>query len=64
MPAAANEIGMVIGFLLFIVFPLFVVVSAARQGQHGLATLTFVTTFVGLGPLVGLLTLLRMNHKI
>jgi hypothetical protein len=64
MPAAANEIGMVIGFLVFIVFPLFVVVSAVRQGQQGLAVLTFVTTFVGLGPLVGLLTLLRLNRRI
>jgi hypothetical protein len=30
----------------------------------GLAVLTFVTTFAGLGPLVGMLTILRVKDKI
>jgi hypothetical protein len=56
--------GMVIGFLIFIVFPLWVVFFASRKGRSGLAALTFLSMFVGLGPLVGLLTLLRLGNRI
>lgn len=55
---------MVIGFIIFILFPLWVAWYAKRRGHPGLAVLTFVTMFVGLGPLVGLLTLLRLAKKI
>jgi hypothetical protein len=55
---------MVIGFVIFIVFPLWVVSYTSRKGRSSLAALTFLSMFVGLGPLVGLLTLLRLGNKI
>jgi hypothetical protein len=58
------EIPMVVGFLVFILFPLAVAFLAARRGRPGLGVLTFVTMFAGLGPLTGLLTLLRLAGKI
>jgi hypothetical protein len=64
MPALPSELPLVIGFLVFVLFPLSVVVLALRRDQQGLAVLTFVAMFVGLGPLVALLTLLRLAHKI
>lgn len=64
MPASANELPWIIGFLVFIIFPLSVAVFAMRRDHQGLAVLTFVTMFVGLGPLVALLTLLRLAQKI
>jgi hypothetical protein len=59
-----SELPLAIGFIIFILFPLWVVFVANRRKQRGLAALTFATMFVGLGPLVGVLTLLRMAKKI
>jgi hypothetical protein len=58
------EIPVALGFAIFILFPLVVVFYSARKGHSGLAALTFTTMFAGLGPLVGLLTLLRLGKKI
>jgi hypothetical protein len=55
---------MIIGFLIFILFPIWVVYYASRRDRSGLATLTLLSMFVGLGPLVGLLTLLRIAGKV
>jgi hypothetical protein len=64
MPAPSMELPWVIGFLVFILFPVSVAIYAVRRGHQGLAVLTFATMFVGLGPLVALLTLLRLAGKI
>jgi hypothetical protein len=60
----ANELTAVIGLIIFILFPSWVVYVAVRKDHPGLAVLTFATIFVGLGPLVGTLTLLRVSEKI
>lgn len=61
---SAGEIPMLVGFVVFILFPLWVVFLTLRRGQPDLSVLTFVTMFVGLGPLVGLLALLRLAGRI
>ncbi len=47
------------GFLVFIVFPLYVTYRLYRKGYPGLALLTFLSMFVGVGPLVSGLMLWR-----
>ena len=59
----SDELPMAIGFVIFILFPLIVVFFATRRGRRGLAALTFVTMFVGLGPLVGVLALLSVARE-
>lgn len=54
-----SDLAMFIGFLVFLVFPLCVAYRAYNRGYAGLALLTFLTTFVALGPFVGILTLFR-----
>jgi hypothetical protein len=63
MDASQTELAMIAGLIIFILFPLAVVLIAAQRGHPGLALLTFVTMFAGLGPLVGLLTLLRVRKQ-
>jgi len=59
----SNELPRLIGFVIFILFPLIVIFFATRRDRRGLAALTFATMFVGLGPLVGVLTLLRVVRE-
>lgn len=50
---------MFVGFLVFIVFPLWVTYRAQKRGYAGFALLTFLTMFVGLGLVVAVLTLFK-----
>lgn len=64
MSPPQTEIAVAVGLLIFIMFPLATAFHAAQRDHPGLAVLTFVTTFAGLGPLVGMLTILRVKDKI
>lgn len=50
---------MFFGFLIFIVFPLWAIYQTAHKGHSGLALLTFLSMFVGLGPVVAVFSLWR-----
>lgn len=53
---------MLIGFVVFLLFPLGVSLLALRRSYSGLALLTFLSIFAGLGPLVAMLTLVRTSR--
>ena len=48
------------GFLVFIAFPLYMCYVAFKKGRVGLAILTFLTIFVGLGPISAVYTLFAL----